>query len=55
MATTDQDRRNKKARILSESERLRLDEFIEAIQYSPRSVHIFYILVLVASDLLRIL
>ena len=36
MSTLDHDRRNKKPRMLSESERERLDEFIDSIHYSSR-------------------
>lgn len=41
MATLDHDRRNKKPRMLSESERERLDEFIDSIHYSSRSTSSF--------------
>ncbi|MCJ1478773.1 Cyclin-dependent kinases regulatory subunit (Cell division control protein cks1) [Lambiella insularis] len=36
MASLDNDRRNKKPRMLTEAERDRLDEFIDAIHYSAR-------------------
>ena len=37
-ATLDHDRRNKKPRPLTDSERERMDEFIDAIHYSARCV-----------------
>ncbi|KAI9880142.1 MAG: Cyclin-dependent kinases regulatory subunit (Cell division control protein cks1) [Pleopsidium flavum] len=36
MANLDHDRRNRKPRLLTESERERLDEFVDSIHYSAR-------------------
>ena len=36
MAEADHDRRNKLPRLLTDSERDRLDEFVESIHYSSR-------------------
>ena len=36
MSALDHDRRNKKPRLLTESERERLEEFIDSIHYSVR-------------------
>lgn len=38
MAALESDRRNKHPRMLTESERDRLEEYVDAIHYSSRSV-----------------